>query len=240
MSADEGRRGSDLMVVVSVLSHAVGCGAWAFYVGFVLGVAVALLGLAAARNEESVTLVVSEKVGLWLKLVDTLLCVCDLKTRLSPITMVARWLRLVESALRKCKVKAVLSSYTYSYGTMTGLSRRKLEMRNQTTHMGRWCVWGGVRWGGGGQWGLGLYTCFTVPQDPESRGPSSEFPALTKTPRGCKLYLQELAGHHCPGPGPGARCPGLGARDPRHGPTARRPGPRPWLGSSIGTVRRGV
>ena len=86
-----------------------------------LGVAVALLGLAAARNEESVTLVVSEKVGLWLKLVDTLLCVCDAKTRLSPITMVARWLRLVESALRKCKVKAVLSSYTYSYGTMTGL-----------------------------------------------------------------------------------------------------------------------
>ena len=103
-----------------------------------LGVAVALLGLAAARNEESVTLVVSEKVGLWLKLVDTLLCVCDLKTRLSPITLVARWLRLV----RMCKVKAVLSSYAYSYITIAGLSRRKLEMRHQTTHMGRWCVCG--------------------------------------------------------------------------------------------------
>ena len=100
-----------------------------------LGVAVALLGLAAARNEESVTLVVSEKVGLWLKLVDTLLCVCDLKTRLSPITMVARWLRLVESALRKCKVKAVLSSYAYSYGTMTGPSPTKLKMRTKITHM---------------------------------------------------------------------------------------------------------
>ena len=119
------------MVVVSVLSHAVGCGAWAFYVGFVLGLAVALLGLAAARNEESVTLVVSEKVGLWLKLVDTLLCVCDLKTRLSPITRVARWLRLV----RMCKVKAVLSSYAHSYGTMTGPSPTKLKMRTKITHM---------------------------------------------------------------------------------------------------------
>ena len=96
-----------------------------------LGVAVALLGLAAARNEESVTLVVSEKVGLWLKLVDTLLCVCDLKTRLSPITRVARWLRLV----RMCKVKAVLSSYAYSYGTMTGPSPTKLKMRTKITHM---------------------------------------------------------------------------------------------------------
>ena len=96
-----------------------------------LGVAVALLGLAAARNEESVTLVVSEKVGLWLKLVDTLLCVCDLKTRLSPITLVARWLRLV----RMCKVKAVLSSYAYSYGTMTGPSPTKLKMRTKITHM---------------------------------------------------------------------------------------------------------